>query len=283
MKKFTKIFLYFIICMIFLTTYVQAEDKACKISLSANKATLNPGDEVTITLTMSDITKTSGILNFISVLNFSNDIFEIVFEEDKELSEALVGTDFEGCEILYSGEKDNDATIKNPWYVLYLEDGDSKGIYASTSADPQIENQIIGRIKLKVKENVKSTKATVSLLETEVFDSETISNAGSTGDLLGYEIADSEIALQINGASGTEAPSSGNNTQNNVNIQGNVTNNVNNNKNTVNKSTNKQTQSANKANQNVPYTGIEDYIPFMFIAIIVAVMAYINYRKYKDI
>lgn len=275
MKTITKIFLYFIICIIFLTTYVQAEDQACKISLSANKATLNPGDEVTITLTMSDITKTSGILNLISVLNFSNDIFEIVFEEDEDLSNALVDTDFEGCKILYSGDKDSDSTIKNPWYVLYLEEGESKAIYASTGADPQIESQIIGKVKLKVKENVKSTKTTVLLSATEVFDAEAILNAETTGEFQGYEISDSEITLQINGVSGGTTPVLENDTQNNL---------VNNN-NTIkqNSTVNNQTQSANKVNQAVPYTGIEDYVPFVFIIIIVAVMAYINYRKYKDI
>ena len=39
----------------------------------------------------------------------------------------------------------------------------------------------------------------------------------------------------------------------------------------------------NKASNNVPYTGIEDTIPIIFILIVIATLAYINYRKYKNI
>ena len=39
----------------------------------------------------------------------------------------------------------------------------------------------------------------------------------------------------------------------------------------------------NRANNDVPYTGIEDTIPVIFILAVIALLAYINYRRYKNI
>ena len=279
MRKIIKSIIYFLIFIVLFTTSVKAEEEACKITLSADKTTLSSGEEVTLTLFMSNVSKESGIANFISVLNLSDDIFEIVLVEDEELSEALEGSEFEGCDILYSGYNDTDTTIKNPWYLLYLETEGSKGLYASTAADAQMEDQIVGKIKLKVKEDVQATQTTISIVGTEVFDLEAILNAETTGDLVGYEIADSEIELKINAASKDGSSPVNNTTQNNTNN----TNQNNNTKNNINKTINNQTQVENKSKQDVPYTGIEDYIPFLFIIIIISVIAYINYRKYRDI
>lgn len=276
MRKIIKLIIYFLIFIVLFTTSVNAEEEACKITLSSDKTTLSAGEEVTLTLFMSNVSKESGIANFISVLNLSDDIFEIVLIEDEELSEALEGSEFEGCDILYSGYNDTDTTIKNPWYLLYLETEGSKGLYASTAADAQMEDQIVGKIKLKVKENVQATQTTISIVGTEVFDLEAILNSETTGDLVGYEIADSEIQLEIKGTSKDGASSVNNATQNNTNKSNNT-------KNNINKTINNQNQVENKSKQDVPYTGIEDYIPFLFIIIIISVITYINYRKYKDI
>ena len=272
MKKTLKIILYFLVFIILLTNSANAEDVACKISLSANKTTLNAGDELIITLSMSNVSKENGISDFVSVLEFSDDIFELVFEEDEELSAALENTEFKDCKILYSGDKDTDTTIKNPWYLLCLEDEEGgKAIYGSTSADPQISNQVVGKIRLKVKGNAETTKATISITDTEVFDPEAISKYETTGNLIGYEIEDSKIELQIKGKSNNGGLPVNNSIQNNAIQKNNINIDVN-------------THVENKANQNVPYTGIEDYIiPFIFIVVIIAVLAYINYRKYKEI
>ena len=266
MKKAINIIVCFLVSLIILTTSVRAEDEACKISVSADKTTLKPGDEVTITLLMSNVNKTSGISQLLSILEYSNNIFEIVPVIDSELKSNLADTEFKDCQILYSGEKDTDTTIKNPWYILYVENSGVKGIYGATTADPQIESQIIGKIKLKVKENVQSTKTTVGIVDTEVYDAETISNATSTENLTGYKISDSKIELQINGVTNTET------TVNNSSITGSQS-----------KTQNSQQQTENKAKKEVPYTGIEDIIPFIFIVLIIGVVSYIRYIKYKDL
>lgn len=275
MKKTIKTILFFILCIVLFTTCVNAEDEACKITLSANKTTLKPGDEVTITLLMEDIAKSSGIVEFISALDFSEDVFDIIFEEDEELK-ADLGE--ENCEILYNGENDTDSSIKNPWYLIYIEQDGVVGIYGATGADPQVESQIVGKIKLRVKENVTTTGTTLSLLKTEVFDAENLDAQ------TGYTIADSEIKLQITGTSQSVTnPTTNTNTNSNTNNNRNSNSNSNTNSNGNSNTNRNKTQTENKANKDVPYAGIEDYAPFIILGIIISIMAYINYKKYKDI
>lgn len=282
MKKIIKIILYIMLLLILLGTCVNAEDEACKITLSANKATLNPGDEVTITLNMSDITKSSGIYQFMSVLNFKDDIFEIVKVEDSELKQDLEDSEYGECDILYSGLVDTDPNIKNPWYLLYIEESGMHGIIGSSTADPQKENQIIGKIKLKVKDTVTtSTSTEISLESTEVFDAESISSGTVSGDV----ISNTDITLTINGSGNGGSNNPGNSNQQNLNPDPIITSNQQG-YDTIKNNTeakNKDGQQENKSKEDVPYTGIEDYIPAIFVLIVLGTMGYINYRKYKDI
>lgn len=256
MKKTIKIILCFVIFVILLMTNVRAEDKACKISLSSNKTTLNAGDKVTITLTMSDITKSSGIVEFISALEYDSNIFEIIPEDDEELIADLEIESGE-TEILYNGE--NDTTVTNPWYLLYMESDGSGGVYGSSMADPQTQQQVVGKINFKVKEDAISTSTTISLQGTEVYDSENVSESENEGDLTGYEIADSDIKLQINGVAEEEEE------PDDIMI-------------------NEEIEDVEDiADEDVPYTGIEDVIPFALIVIVFGIVAYIKYRKYKEI
>ena len=134
---------------------------------------------------------------------------------------------------------------------------------ASTLADPQKSSQIVGRIKFKVKENVDETPAEILLTEMEALDAETIANNGENG----FEVSESSIVLTVNGTSSSEQPSNPP-TEKNVQVVQNI----------QNKPTND-----NRANNDVPYTGIEDTIPVIFILAIISILAYINYRKYKNI
>ena len=291
MRKAIKIILLFIICVILPFTVVKAEDEACKITLSADKTILKPGDEVTITLLMENVTKSSGIVEFMAGLDFSKDVFEVIFENDEEVKAELIQElGIEGLEILYNGENDTDSSVNNPWYLIYAEPEGVAVIYGATIGDPQVESQIVGRIKLKVKDNATATQAKVTLLATEVYDAENIDSE------TGHTITDSEIKLQVTGESENVTVNPGNaNTNTNANTNNNANTNTNTNINT-NANTNKTNMNntiankntsnvvnANKATQNVPYTGIEDWAPFIFIGIIISVIAYVNYRKYKDI
>lgn len=265
MKKRNVILLFFIVILIALTTNVMAEDEACKITMSADKTTVKSGDIVTVNLLMSNINKSTGIARFGGILEYPEDIFEIVYEEDEELKEALEETELAEYDIsiLYNGKKDTDLTIKNPWYVLNVKENGGNLIMASTLADPQKSSQIVGRIKFKVKENVDETPAEILLTEMEALDAETIANNGENG----FKVSESSIVLTVNGTSSSEQPSNPP-TEKNVQVVQNI----------QNKPTND-----NRANNDVPYTGIEDTIPVIFILAIISILAYINYRKYKNI
>lgn len=254
MKKNIKILLSFLMCLLLLMTCVNAEE-ACKISLSANKTTLKPGDEVTITLLMSNVAKQSGIIDFLSILEYPDEVFELVYEENEELKAELEGTEFEGTGIVYYGETDTDTTIKNPWMLLCIEAEGEKGIYGTSLADPQIETQIVGKIKLKVKEGVKTQNVEVSLIDTEVLDAE-------TEDETRFEILDSTLSLKIQGTTTPTTPVEEN--KNNT-VQNQVKN------------------IANQADKDVPYTGIQETFPIIAIILTIGILAYINYKKYKDI
>ena len=79
MKKRNIIIACLLFILILFTTKVNAAEEACKVSLSADKTTLGPGDTVTVSIKVSNVTKTDGISQFIGALDFPSDIFEIVF------------------------------------------------------------------------------------------------------------------------------------------------------------------------------------------------------------
>ena len=240
MRKIIETILLFIFCLILTTTSVKAESEACKITLSADKTSLKPGEEVTITLLMEEITNSAGIYELQTMLDFPEDVFEVQTFMDEQL----------GGELVYNGGNDTDSSITNPWYLMIEEN-----VLAGVSLNSQKQSQVVGRITLKVKNSAGSTTAKIKLSETLVSDE----NGGE------YEIADSnEISLQISASSQVTGNQIGNEIDNKIKPQNKV-------------------QTENKATGEAPYTGAEDYIPFVFIGIIISVMAYINYKKYKNI
>lgn len=280
MKKINIIISFFIIVLIMLITNVKAADEACKITMSSDKESVSSGDIVTVNLLMSNINKPTGICSLFGILEYSDDIFEIVNEEDEDLQEQLVGTELEGYNILilYNGENDTDSTIKNPWYALLAKENNGNIIYASTLAEPQKESQIVGKIKLKVKEDVEETPAEILLTNMQALDAEAIAN--NQGE--GFAVSETSIVLKVNETNSNEQPDDGDDSDVQIgNIQ--KDNGKNQTKNTQVQNIQNKVKNDNIANNNVPYTGIEDTIPIIFILVIIALFAYINYKKYKNI
>ena len=124
------------------------------------------------------------------------------------------------------------------------------------------ESQIIGKIKLKVKDSVAGTTTKVLLSDIEVFGPETTGDT-TTDTPKGDAISDASISLTIKEPTKDGTP-----------IVSDIP------KSEVKQNKNKN---ANIASNEVPYTGIEDTIPVIFILAIISVLAYINYKKYKNI
>jgi hypothetical protein len=293
MKKTIKIALFFIFCIILSTTCVKAEGDEYRVTLSPDKKTLQPGDEVTITILMENTAISNGIYSFVSNIEFSEDIFDIVTEED-------LGD--EEIKMLYDGTNDPELIDSgNPWGVIMMNDGENKLLYAQSIEETPVgqgTSQVVGRIKLKVKSNAMPTTGKLNLLSKTAFDNlEVLEDPTNLDSDAGYTIEDSEqdaVQLQIVSSTGSGSTGSSGNTGNtgstgNTGTTGNTGSQtskddyqtIGNKQNNTQKQNKVQTE--NKATGSAPYTGIEDYIPFIFIGIIISVMAYINYQKYKNI
>lgn len=91
MKKSIKIFLIialFIILTINNSIYAVEED-VCKVVLSANKTDLKAGDTVEISVKLSNITLENGITYIVGQLDYSQDVFEIVYEDESVVEDAI--------------------------------------------------------------------------------------------------------------------------------------------------------------------------------------------------
>ena len=82
MKKSIKILFIVTLFIILLSnTKIYAADKAAKVTLTPNKTKLNIGDTVSIDIKLSNITVTNGISYVLGRLEYSQDIFEVVYED----------------------------------------------------------------------------------------------------------------------------------------------------------------------------------------------------------
>lgn len=273
MKKIGITILCIILFMNVLTIKVNAATEPCKVSISADKTELKAGDTVTINVLVSNVTTTSSIGIFYGILNYSEDLLEIVPEEDESFIADY--EEYKEYPILYSGRQDEDSTTENPWYMLLAEENGEKGFIASLDTEfteneeaiKQGDSQIIAKIKFKVKEDItKTSTAKISLTEIRAVES-----GDASDDLDEKEISDATMNLTVKVESENSNEEDSNSNSNSYSNSNKKDNNQ------------KNKQEENKAKSNVPYTGIEDVIPVIFILVIITLFAYINYKKYKDI
>ena len=168
-------------------------------------------------------------------------------------------------------------TVTNPWYIIYAEEEGKQGFLAGidTKALETVQpvksgsTQTIGKIKLKVKDGAEGTTASLAFSDMEVFGPNDLSDT-TTDVPAGSKISDATINFTLTGMESQQEqePEDQNTGFETTTGTGTSTNKVN---------------KDNKASNNVPYTGIEDTIPIIFILIVIATLAYINYRKYKNI
>ena len=270
MKKIVKMFLILIVLIFSFGVTVYAAEQACKITMNADKSTVKPGDTVTVTLTASDITAAEGIGMFLAEFKYNANIFELIVEENEELKavsaqiEEMFG--FEKSEVIYSGLENITANL-NPWYLLCFESEGEKAIFGSPLT-AQKDTQEIGKIKFKVKEGVTETADTIELGTIIVYDGLILDDT-KKDSAKEYTISGNSVSLTIKPVS-----NSGGNQQ---------IPQVNNSTNTNKEGTTQNSNTNNKTPTQAPNTGVEDYLPFVFIIITIGTFSYIKYKKYKDI
>lgn len=282
MKKISIIICSIIFITTILTMNVNAADEVCKVSITPDETELEAGDTVTINVMMSNISNTAGIGQFSGILEYSEDVFELVTEEDESINADYPElTDYP---ILYSGRQDSDTTIENTWYMILVKKETQNGFVSSVDTKfsedvtpvKQGESQVVGKIKLKVKDNTTATTAKITLTEMKAFELE--NSSSTSGDLIGNSMADATVNLTIKETEeNTETPDTSE--ENNTNEKNN-----NGNTSTVKQNnTQSQKQDDNKAKRNVPYAGMKDIVPILLIVLTISILSYFAYRKYKDI
>lgn len=245
MKKLNKVLCAIVVMAIMIGMNTVVNAASFQTKLVADQTNLLPGQEVTIGVSLSDIDAgTTGISGFQATLEYDTNIFETV-----------VATNF-------SAQNNWDGITYNP----------ANGSLTTVKQTFVKTAEEIMTIKLKVKSGAVAGKAVVT------FKDITSSTQG-TDDFV--DVKANNVSLNLNIMSSSDNTNTINNTITNITTNNTVANIITN-TNTISKNniiinnTSKNDVSVN--------AGLEDYtVPFIFMGIIIAGVAYINYRKYKDI
>ena len=239
MRRTIKIVAIIMIFMIFLMPiYVQAD--SFKFNAISDKTQVQPGEEVVITLNLSDIDAGElGINTVEATLSYDTNIFEEVTQEDfKSLN---------NWSLTYNGEKKK-------------QKGKILGVIIASGVT---EDQTIGTITLKVKEGVEYQTTTINLTNIAT-------NNGT--DIINEE--DKSISLEIGTAPEEENPDS-NIDDSNIIINDNADEDTNT---TINTPSSDNTQSPNKLPQTG--TAMFVIIVFVIITLaVLTVIGYNRYKN----
>lgn len=243
MKKLTKIlkllimnFVVLIVLLLVMQNGVYSS--SFKFSLESSTTVLKPGDSVIVTMKIGDIVDVNnlGINTVEAVLEYDSNVFEIVTIDDM------------------SG--------KNSWVITY--NTQEKNFLVSNMISGIKEEQEIGYIKFKVKENISETKTVIKFKNIK-------SNDGK--DLIPEEDRQIELTISQNDSNqsgsgtsiGKSSTKSGNGTSANTNSASKT--------------------SENKINDialtQIPKAGKRE--SFIFVAILMGVVAIFTYARYNKI
>ena len=224
-----------------------------KANVTTTKSTIKPGEDIIITLSVSDINMgTNGINALEGTVKYDTTIFEKI--------------------------KSGDITSYNNWATTYNDlNSNLNGKFLAMNLSAGIkENSQVLSIKLKAKVNIEETKnTTITFEDISSNDGTDLINIGNKSINIKVEVEKQPI----------EEPR--NEIENEVidNILGEENETVENNTQTENKVTQNVVQNNNThSNTKLPSTGIEDSImPLIVIGVIIAIGLGMKCRKWRDI
>lgn len=204
---------------------------------------LNEGEEITITLELSDIKMgQDGINTFGGKLEYDENVFEKVTSDD--------------------------ISSQNNWSIAYNdEETAKKGTFLATINSGTSKNQIIGIIKLKVKTNLKSQDTEIKFTSLSSVAEDTV------------KLDDQTLKFSV---TGTVVPDDDkkdddkNNTVENTIVIGNVTNDIEVVENTI-------TVDNTQSNTKLPQTGELDVAIAVLALALIAVVSYIQIKRNRDL
>ena len=223
-----------------------------KFTPQTSAKTVKPGDTISIEFSVSDIEVGTEGINTVST----------TIKYDEEVFETIKSSDFSGA---------------NNWSITYNdEEGERKGdILAVIISEGVTEDQLIGKLNLKVKENIEDQQTKIQFINVKTNDGQNeITNANKE---ITISIKAPEVQQQTQEPekeptttpepqkepTTTQVPSTNNKTQ--------VT------------STSNQPAKQENVNKSLPKTGESTSKIIFALIIIVSIIAVIMYRKYRNL
>ena len=264
MKKVLINLLIVIVAIIVMSTNMAVQAVGFKLNATSNATTVKPGDEITITLAVSDVDLGENGMNTLEgTLDYNRDIFEEV--------------------------KSSDIATQNGWIVTYNDEATGlNGKFLATKTGEGVkENQTLATIKLKVKENVSNQTTSVTIKDIATNDGTNLVEETNKQITIKIETPSTNSNPSGEGSGsgsqgGAQGGSQGSNGsgKNDVNTAGSG--------NTNNNNTNKATTGTNnkntsKTNTSLPKTGVNDTIIVVGIVVIIltGIISYVKYKEYK--
>lgn len=245
MKAKKLIFVMMLAVAMIITSMSSVHAASCGVNMSPDKTNLAEGYEVTITVSLSNIDAgEAGIYGLKGSLEYSTNVFEKLTSDSNGITTSMVALNGWGTPTFNSADNTFTILTTNP----------------VKSGNPDIM-----QIKLKVKSGATLGRSIVMLNNLVASD--------GTNDIESTPVS---ISFNI-----TEATGEDNNTV--TPIIPSLNTNANTNANT-NKNTNIITTNTGAASGKTPQTGITDYaVPVIFGALVISVISYVAYIRYKDV
>lgn len=135
-RIYTILILFGIVILMFLPKNVYASSESCTLSITPDKTQATPGETITLSLSVSNITSENGIAIYNGLLDYNSDIFEVSVQDSS------------------NGKWKSDLMEKSVTFTKSDLEGTK-------------ENQEIGRIVLKIKSGAIIGKQTITLKNNE--------------------------------------------------------------------------------------------------------------------
>lgn len=287
MKKNKLILVQVFIILILLCTSVYAASTT--IGLSASSTSLNKGDTVTVTLSLQDVDSSKKVESIEGYINYNTNVIEAISVDSIQKNEdntVTIGNETLKVEDLTNANINEIPTSSS--YVAFNGNpsGDNNSRIVIDFQDGITTDEDLLKIDFKVKEN-----ATEGEIKDAISYSMFVITAGSEQS---KEITKS-VTLTIKSASTGDNNDDDNNQNKNENTNKNTNKNTNQNANrnsnsNTNSNTNRNSNTNSAGNQDdntvsgiLPATGAKVIIVPAIVLIILAIVSYNRYVKYKDI
>ncbi len=300
-KKVLSILVIFVILISALKINVNAES-GCQITLIP-QSSVEPGKEIKIELKLSNITTNDGIGAYQTTLTYNSDIFSYSSVDGNGTWEKpTVNTDTKGIIKLVATTSDGECVKKDDTMAILtfkVNSNTAEGKYEIGLNNTEVSdgNQTLNVqeyktniiVKKASENNTDKTDDNKNSTTNNTTDQNNTNNSNNATDKNNTNNSNNATDKNNTNTSNNATDKSNTNTSNNVSDKNNTnksntTTNKNNNVTTTNTTNIKTKDNNTKVLNNYPYSGVEKIvIPIISVAVVVIVLSYFKYRRYKNI